>query len=130
MDFSNPSLWQLVYLQSFAGDYFGTLQLPIPPFETPTLSQNVIRVKITTTPSRPSWTRAGSMSQVINAGSTQSIIQKYSLDLGEDRMLFLEPFSPYVLRFGLAKWLPQATISIFGYIGGAANPSQPFLLGL
>ena len=130
MDFSNPSLWQLVYLQSFAGNYFGTLQLPIPPFETPVLSQNVIRVKVTTIPPRPSWTWAGNMSQVINAGGVQSAVQKYSLDLGEDRMLFLEAYSTYVLRFGLAKWLPQATISIFGYTGGAANPSQPFLLGL
>ncbi len=117
MDFSNPSLWQLVYLQSFAGDYFGTLQLPIPPFETPALTESAIRVKISTVPARPSWSWAGNMSQVIDAGNVQGVIQKYSLDLSEDRVLILEPFSPYILRFGLAKWLPQATISIFGYTG-------------
>lgn len=120
MDFSNPSLWQLVYLQSFLSDYFGTLQLPIPPFTTPLLSQNVIRVKITTTPPKPSWIRAGDMSQVINAGGVQSVIQKYSLNLGENRMLFLEPFSPYVLHFVLPKYFNQATVSIFGYTGNTS----------
>ena len=130
MDLSNPSLWQLVYLQSFSGNYFGTLRLPIPPFESPQLFKKVIRVKITTIPARPSLNWAGNMNQVINAGNVQTVIQKYSLNIGEDRAIFLEDFTPYILRFRLARWLPQATISIYEFSGFTVNPSQPFLLGL
>lgn len=130
MSFTDPSLWQLLYLQSFAGDYFGTLQLPIPTFDTPLVSQSIVRVKVTTNPSRPSWESAGHLRQIVNTGNVQACVLKVALDLTEDRMLFLEPISPCILRFSLVKWLPQATISIFGYTGSTADPSSPFLLGL
>ena len=117
MDLSNPSLWQLAYLQSFNSEYFGALQLPIATFDTPQISQTVIRLKITSTEAKPSWSRAGNVSQIVNAGNVQSAIKNYGLYLNQDRVLILEPFSPYILRFGLPKWFTQATISIFGFTG-------------
>ena len=117
MDLSNPSLWQLAYLQSFTAEYFDFLQLPIATFDTPQISQTVIRLKITSTEAKPSWSRAGNVSQIVNAGNVQSAIKNYGLYLNQDRVLILEPFSPYILRFGLPKWFTQATISIFGFTG-------------
>jgi len=117
MNLSDPSLWSLIYLQSFNSEYFGALQLPIAIFDTPSFDLTMIRLKISSNNSRPSWSWGGNVYQVINAGNVQSVIEKYSLDLGDDRVLILEPFSPYVLRFELPRWLPQATISIFGYTG-------------
>jgi hypothetical protein len=117
MDLSNPTLWQLVYLQSLNGDYFGALQLPIATFDTPSINLTTIRVRITSSIARPSWNWAGRISQIIDAGNVQSVIQKYSLDLGDSRVLILEPFTPYFLRLELPRWLTQATISIFGYTG-------------
>lgn len=117
MDLSSPTLWQLIYLQSLNGEYFGALQLPIATFDTPSLDLTTIRLKISSSNSRPSWSWGGNAYQVINAGNVQSVIEKYSLDLGDDRVLILKPFSPYVLRFELPRWLSQATISIFGYTG-------------
>lgn len=117
MNLSDPSLWSLIYLQSFSGEYFGALQLPIATFDTPVFNLTTIRLKISSNTSRPSWSWGGYVSQIIDAGNVQSVIKKYSLDLGDDRVLILEPFSPYVLRFELPKWLPQSTISIFGYTG-------------
>ena len=117
MDLGNPSLWQLVYLQSFTAEYFDFLQLPIATFDTPSLTPSVIMLKITSAESKPTWNKAGNVAQIINAGNVQSSIKNHALYLNQDRVLILEPFSPYVLRFGLPKWFSQATISIFGFTG-------------
>ncbi|MDX2255568.1 MAG: hypothetical protein NW214_08645 [Pseudanabaenaceae cyanobacterium bins.39] len=117
MDFSNPDKWQLVYLQSFSGQYFGLLQLPIATFDTPEISQQVIRLKVSSTESRPNWVFAGNVSQIVPAGGVASAVQSFSLTLNQDRVIFWEPFTPYVLRFQLPKYFTQATISIFGFTG-------------
>lgn len=115
MDLSNPNNWQLVYLQNFTGEFFGILQLPIASFDTQPISQNVIRIKVSSLNTRPNWTFGGSISQVINAGGVNSSIANFSLVLGQDRVIFLEQFSPYFLRFSLPNYFTQATISIFGF---------------
>lgn len=117
MDLSNPSLWQLVYLQNFTAEFFGVDQLPIATFDTPSFSNQIIRLKITSADSKPNWTRAGNCSQIIDAGNVQSVIKNYSLFLKQDRVIILEPFTPYFLRFGLPRYFTQATVSIFGYTG-------------
>lgn len=117
MDLSNPSLWQLVYLQNFSGDFFGVDQLPIADFDTPSLTSQIIRLKITSSDSKPNWTRAGNCRQIIDAGNVQSVIKNYSLFLREDRVITLEPFAAYFLRFSLPRYFKQATVSIFGYTG-------------
>ncbi len=130
MDFSNPSLWQLVYLQSLNSEFFGTLQLPIAAFDTPAIAQKIIRLKISSATGKPNWVRAGNASQIINAGNVQSSVKNIPLILNQDQVIFLEPFTPYFLRFGLPKYFTQANISIFGYAGVTVDSSQPFLLGL
>lgn len=115
MDLTNPSLWQLVYLQSFTAEFFDFLQLPIATFDTPLFNQRVIRIKVTSTQFTSSRKWAGNFSQVINAGNVLAEIKDYSIYLNQDRVIFLEPFPPFSLRFRLAKRLSQATISIFGY---------------
>ena len=117
MDLSNPSLWQLVYLQSFTAEFFDFLQLPIATFDTLSFEQRVIRLKVTSSQFTSSRKWAGNFSQIINVGNVQSEIKDYSLYLNQDRVFFLEPFPPFALRFRLAKRLSQATISIFGYTG-------------
>jgi|JFJP01.1.fsa_nt_gi hypothetical protein len=117
MGLSNPALWQLVYLQNFTAEYFDFLQLPIVTFDTPPISQHIIRLKVSSTESRPSWVRAGNASQIVNAGNVSSSIKNLSLILNQDRVVFLEPFTPYFLRFALPKYFTQATVSIFGYTG-------------
>lgn len=117
MDLANPSNWQLAYLQNFSSEYFGVLQLPIASFDTPPINQHIIRLKISSTESLPNWSYAGNASQVINAGNVSASIKTLSLVLNQDRVVFLEPFTPYFLRFALPKYFTQATVSIFSFIG-------------
>lgn len=115
MDFSNPNLWQLVYLQNFTGEFFGSLQLPIATFDTPLIVQTTLRIKVSSSAARPNWTLAGNLAQIVDAGGVPSSIRNHSLYLNQDRLLILEPVSPYFLRFTLPKWFTQATVSIFGF---------------
>jgi len=115
MNFSNPDKWQLVYLQNFTGQFFGLLQLPIATFDTPQISQTTIRVKVSSSEIKPNWTSGGNLAQIVNAGGVPSSIRNHSLTLNQDRVLILEPVTPYFLRFALPKWFTQATVSIFGF---------------
>ena len=115
MDFSNPSQWQLVYLQNFTAEYFGLLQLPIATFDTPQITLTTIRLKVSSSEVSPSWRSAGNVSQIVDAGGVPSAIRNHSIQLNQGRLLILEPVSPYFLRFALPKWFTQATVSIFGF---------------
>jgi hypothetical protein len=115
MDFSNPNQWQLVYLQNFTSDYFGLLQLPIATFDTPQITQTTIRVKVGSAEAKPSWNSGGNLYQIVDAGGVPSSIRNHSLTLNQDRVLILEPVSPYFLRFALPKWFTQATVTVFGF---------------
>ena len=115
MDLSNPSLWQLVYLQNFTGEYFGTSQLPIATFDTPQITLTTIRLKVSSSKVSPNWRSAGNVSQIVDAGGVPSVIRNHSIPLNQDRLLILEPVNPYFLRFALPKWFTQATVTVFGF---------------
>lgn len=115
MDFSNPNAWQLVYLQNFTAEYFGLLQLPIATFDTPAINLTTIRLKVSSSEVSPNWRSAGNVSQIVDAGGVPSSIRNHSLTLNQDRVLILEPVTPYFLRFALPKWFTQATVTIFGF---------------
>ena len=117
MDLSNPSNWQLRYLQSFASSYVVALSIPIPTFDTPDLSDRILRVRVTSSNAKPSWSRAGKALQIINAGSVETEAGYLALRLNDSLLWQLQDFGSCKLRVTFPKYLTQATISIYGYTG-------------
>ncbi|WP_055077664.1 hypothetical protein [Pseudanabaena sp. 'Roaring Creek'] len=114
---SDPSQWQLLFLQNFSGEYFGVSQMPIPKFDTPIFSNSLVRVKITSSNALATWVRAGRVSQVVDAGGVGSVFATHFMTLDEYKIIDCSKFASYSLRVSLPKYFKQATISIFGYAG-------------
>lgn len=117
MDLSNPSYWVIRYVQSFTGDAVRGLDIPIPIFDTPDLSDRFIRIKVSSSTAKPNWTFAGTARQVISAGGVDSITKQIRLELDDFFVIDLPEFTTYRLRVRFPRYFKQATISIFGYIG-------------
>jgi hypothetical protein len=117
MDLSNPSLWQLSYIQSFNSEFIRALNIPIPEFDTPNFEGRITRIKVTNSRARDNWKYAGRCNQIINAGNVSSAVKTYGLELNQDRVIIWEDFSLYNLRIKFPKYFSQATISIFQYTG-------------
>jgi len=118
MSFDDPSLWTLRYLQSFASANIGLFYPAIPAFDTPTLSDRNLRVLITSSEAKDTWTYAGRASQFVNAGGVNSVVVSQTFRLNEPKYLQLSADFPlYFLRFNLPRYFRQATVSIFGFTG-------------
>jgi len=95
---------------------FTPLFRPIPPFDTPILTDASLRILITSSTANANWTYAGRVSQFVNAGGVNSVTETLSLRLNEPKIWQLPAeFSQYSLRFNLPRYFKQATVSIFGY---------------
>jgi hypothetical protein len=118
MSFNDPSQWSLRYLQSFSSANIGLFYPAIPPFDTPILTEENLRVLITSSTANANWTYAGRISQLVDAGGVNSVVSSLSLRLNEPKIWQLPTeFSQYSLRLFLPRYFKQATISIFGYTG-------------
>ncbi|ELS32792.1 MULTISPECIES: hypothetical protein [Pseudanabaena] len=117
MDLSNPSNWSLRYVQSFTSDYIRGLGLPIPVFDTDTLSDRLLRVRVTSSTAKDTWTYAGRATQVIDAGGVDTDLDSLYMKLNVSLLWQLQDFGSYRLRVAFPKYFTQATISIFGYTG-------------
>jgi hypothetical protein len=117
MDLSNPSLWVIRYVQSFTGDAVLGLDVPIPVFDTPDLSDRFLRVKVTSSTAKSNWVYGGSAKQIISAGGVEAVNKRIGLELNQVLLVDLPGFSVYKLRVKLPRYFTQATISIFGYTG-------------
>ena len=128
MNLSNPSDWNLRYLQSFASASIRALDFPIPPFQTSQFSDRFIRIRVTSSTAKSSWRYAGKASQIIDAGGLETVSDRRSLELNDFILWDLQQFDSYKLRISLPRYFSQATISIFGYTGSISDPNQPFVL--
>lgn len=118
MSFDNPALWSLRYLQSFNSANIGLFYPAIPAFDTPILTDLNLRVLITNSEAKDTWTYAGRATQFVSAGGVNTAVINQGFRLNEPKLLELEPqFSQYFLRFNLPRYFKQATVSIFGYTG-------------
>lgn len=117
MDLSNPSLWQLVYLNSFTSEYTRALPVAIGEFETNPIARRITRIKVTNSRAGINWTYAGRCNQIVSAGGVQSSVKKSTLELNTDQVIVWEDFTPYRLRVKFPKYFTQATISIYEYLG-------------
>jgi hypothetical protein len=110
-------MWTLRYLQNFNSANIGLFYAPIPTFITPVFTDRIIRARMTSTQAQSNWTRAGRVSQVVNAGNVEAVTESIYLRLGESRLWQLEDFGDYKLQVSFPKYFRQATVSIFGYTG-------------
>lgn len=104
-------------MQSFSSANIGLFYPAIPPFDTPLLSDRVIRVRITSNQAQDNWTFAGSAKQVVNAGGVDSVKAIKSFELNDSILWELVNTQSYRLRVKLPRYFKQATVSIFGYTG-------------
>ena len=105
-------------MQSFASANIGLFYPAIPPFDTPLLSDRVLRVRITSNMAQDNWTFAGSAKQLVDAGGVDLVKAFKSFDLNESVLWELDSSQAYKLRVRLPRYFKQATVSIFGYTGG------------
>jgi len=125
MDLSQSSDWSLSFEQTLTGSNLSNFLVPVQ------FTSQIIGVYISTSAAKPTWHRAGWISQLVPTNLISTTVNWIAYNdvtlLGGNVIIFPDNFSSYQLQFSFPVYFPNAFLSIYSYSGTVTTPDT--LLG-
>jgi hypothetical protein len=134
VQFNNPNNWSPFYDRTFTVTPIGNgaRYVPIPSQTLPiALDERIIAVKGTSTEALTTWQTAGWLTPLFDLSSTpllEARWKRYRIPLRSAGLCVLPDFDlTYQLRLDIPKWLKQARIEIWSYIGPIDDSTEKLI---
>ena len=132
-DFANEANWVSVYDQLTYGSIIDSLTYyPIPPIVLPaSLNYPFLRVAANNQNAKSRWRLGAWIEFMVDENNPQVEILRVLAPVNRAMIIPKPDFlSSYRLKAIVPYYFDEISLQIDGFIGTAANPSQPFILGL
>ena len=128
IDFASDSNWLTLYDQLT----FSVLGQPIPSvLLTSSYNYRFLRIAANNQNARSTWRLGAHIHLLVDEPNPQVEAFRSITPVNVAALLVIPDYlSSYRVRVVLPKWFDEISLQIEGFIGTAANPSQPFILGL
>lgn len=136
LELNNSANWEQIYHQRHEGEYISSTQFrPLPEIKIPLLlEEHTIAVLVTSENAAKNWKFAGFLNQRIALGITvgglpdADAIQPRKIWLNRITLIrFTRLASTYGISINIAKWLRDATITIWQYIGVEGDTTEELI---
>ena len=128
IDLASDSNWLMVYDQLT----FSVLGQPIPSILlTSSYNYRLLRIAANNQNARSTWRLGAYIHLLVDEPNPQVQAFRSNTPVNVAALLVIPDYlSSYRVRIIPPKWFDEISLQVEGFIGTAANPSQPFILGL